>query len=49
MSRTSGYHENRGVSNKCFEKIEFQKKNAVKTEKKILKNSFYTNLFNNKF
>ena len=45
MSKTSGYHENGGLSKKFFEKFEFRKKNAVKNETKILKNSFYANFF----
>ena len=47
MSKTSSYHENGGLSSKFFEKFEFRKKNAVKNETKILKNSFYA-IFHNK-
>ena len=45
MSKTSGYHENGGLSKKFFEKFEFREKNAVKNESKILKNLFYANFF----
>ena len=45
MSKTSGYHENGGLSNKYFENFEFRKKNAVKNEMKILKNLFYAKFF----
>ena len=45
MSKTSGYHENGGLSKKFFENFEFRKKNAVKNETKILKNLFYANVF----
>ena len=45
MLKTSGNHKNGGLYNKFFEKFEFRKKNAVKNETKILKNSFFANFF----
>ena len=45
MSRTSDYHENGGLSNKNFENFEFQKKNVLKNETKILKNLFFKKNF----
>ena len=45
MLKTSGNHKNGGLYNNFFEKFEFRKKNAVKNETKILKNSFYANSF----
>ena len=45
MSKTSGYHENGGLSKKYFENFEFRKKNAVKNETKILKNLFFAKVF----
>ena len=48
MLKTSGNHENGGLYSKSFEKFEFRKKNAIKNETKILKNSFYANFFHKK-
>ena len=45
MSKTSGYHENGGLSKKYFENFEFRKKNSVKNETKMLKNLFFAKIF----
>ena len=43
MFKTSDNHKNGGLYNNFFEKFEFRKKNSIKIERKILKNSFYAN------
>ena len=45
MLKTSGNHKNGGLYNNFFEEFKFRKKNSVKNETKILKNSFFANVF----